>query len=240
MYFTFKGRDILDKVKKNLKYMGSLIITMLSLVLLIALMSSFVLLISKNNVADIFIIGLCCLSVILTNVYFLYILKKRMITNIPPLHIVLLIYNDVIFLSSIIPLFIVGEEQNKAGVKAVVTNIYVFYGATLVLMVVGFLLTIYLIKESIRKSNWWVFVASFPYIVTSWMIQRDYTSFKQFVHADNFTYKNVAKMLQDVDADMLLLNPSWYKFLSILIIILFLMMGMIAIENVWKKTSRWR
>lgn len=213
---------------------------MLTLVLVIVLTASIVLTIERSSFGDIVIISLCCLSVIAANGYLLYALKKRRIADIPPMRTILLIYNNVIFFSSLVPLFVIGTAVSVSGVKAVVTNIYVFYWIALGLMLTGFIITLFLISKSIRKSNWWVFLASIPYVVTSWIIQRDYTGFDRFVHADNFTYKNVAQMLKDVDRDMLLLNPTWYKFLSILIITLFLMMGMIAVENVWKKTSEWR
>lgn len=241
MYFiSFKWGCRLRKVKENFQYLASFVFTALAFVLVIAIMTSFVLLISGSNVEDVLVIGICIISVITINLYLLYTFKRDRIANIPSFKLILMVYNNVIFLSSLVPLFVAGAEKSVADVKAVVTNIYVFYGVTLGLMLFGFLLTIYLIKNSIKKSNWWVFVASLPYIFTLWIIQRDYISFRQFVHADNFSYKNVAKMLEDVDANMLLLNPTWYKFLSILIIVLVLMMGVIAVEVVWKKTREWR
>lgn len=230
----------LERLKNNFQRLASIVLTVLAFVLTVALVASFVLLASGSSIEKFFVLGLCFASVITLNVYLLYTLKKGRIANIPAFQVVLMIYNNVIFVSSLVPLFVFGVEQSEADVKAVITNIYVFYGVALVLMLIGLLLTISLIKDSIKKSNWWVFVASLPYIVTSWVMYRDYTGFNQFVHADNFSYKNVAKMLEDIDANMLLLNPGLYKFISILIIVLALMMGMIAVEVVWKKTSEWR
>src|SRR5690625_1205110 len=203
-------------------------------------MASFVLLVSGSSIENVFVIALCSVSVITLNVYLLYILKKGRIANIPAFKVILLIYNNVIFISSLVPLLKIGAGQGEDDVQSVVTNIYVFYGIALGLMLLGVLLTTFLIKDSIKKSNWWVIVERLPYIFISWIMYRDYTGFNQFVHADNFSYKNVSKMLEGIDADMMLLNPTWYKFLSILIIVLVLMMGMIAVEIVWKKTSEWR
>lgn len=230
----------MERLKKNFQRLASIVLTMLAFILTVSLMASFVLLVSGSSIEKAFVIALCFVSVITLNVYLLYILKKGRIANITAFKVILLIYNNVIFISSLVPLLKIGAGQSEGDVQSVVKNIYVFYGVALGLMLLGLLLTIFLIKDSIKKSNWWVFVASLPYIFTSWIMYRDYTGFNQFVHADNFSYKNVAEMLEDIDADMMLLNPTWYKFLSILIIVLVLMMGMIAVEIVWKKTSEWR
>lgn len=230
----------MERLKKNFQHLASIVLTVLAFILIVSLTASFVLLVSGSSIEKAFVIALCFVSVITLNVYLLYILKKGRIANITAFKVILLIYNNVIFISSLVPLLKIGAGQSEGDVQSVVKNIYVFYGVALGLMLLGLLFTIFLIKDSIKKSNWWVFVASLPYIFTSWIMYRDYTGFNQFVHADNFSYKNVSKMLEDIDADMMLLNPTWYKFLSILIIVLVLMMGMIAVEVVWKKTSEWR
>lgn len=229
----------MQKVKKNFKYLSSVIITAFSFVLVIAFASSSVLSMAKSDASPIWAISLCFISVFLPNLYWFY-MKKRVKKRIPAINMILIVFTNIIFLASLPPLFVADAEQTTTGVKEVVTNIYVFYGTALGFIILGFLITIYLLKDNIKKSNWWAFIASLPYIFTSWIMQRDYTSFKEFVHADNFSYENVANMLKDINADMLLLNPSWFKFLSILVIVLVLTIGMIAFEIIWKKTDRWR
>lgn len=217
-----------------------MIATALVFIIIVAFAASSALFMANKGVNEIWAIIFCFASIILTNIYLFYMLKKRKKENITAFAAIVGVFNNVIFISSLVPLFIQGVKQDAAGVKAVVTNIYIFYGVAIGLVVLGFLLTLFLIKEQINQSNWWVFAASLPYIFIGWIIQRDFNAFHNFVNMDDFTNNNVANMIRDVDADMLLLNPSWYKFLSVIIIVLVLMIGMIASEVIWKKTSGWR
>src|SRR5699024_3180474 len=149
-------------------------------------MASFVFLVLASSIANVFVMTLCSVSVITLTVYLLYILKTGRIANMTAFKVILLIYKNVILISSFFPLLKIGAGQGEDDVQSVVTNIYVFYGIALGLILLGVLLTTFLLKDSIKKSNWWVFVASLPYIFTSWIMYRDYTGFNQFVHADNF------------------------------------------------------
>lgn len=218
----------------------SLVIAVLSFIVPLYIFASFTLSMADTKAQYISVIVLWSLSVVVTNGYLLYAWIKKKLDNTPSLFTALLIFNNVIFISSLIPWFVYGKTVSEAGVKAVVSNIYIFYYTSIGLLVIGFVLTLFFTKKSIQKSNWWVFVASIPYIIIGWIIRSEFEGFKQFVNAHNFSYKNVANMLKDVDGDLLLLNPTWYKFLSIPVIVLILMMGMIACEFIWKKTSRWR
>jgi len=228
-----------QKIKENFKYLSSVVVTGLVLVFVIAFSSASVLSMATSDVSPFLAIGLCFISVFLPNLYWFY-MRKRPEKRIPAINIILIMFTNVIFLASLPPFFVADADQTASGVKEVVTNIYVFYGAALVFIALGILITIYLLRDSIKKSNWWAFLACLPYIFTSWIMKRDYTSFRQFIHADNFSYENVANMLRDINADMLLLNPSLFKFLSILVIVLVLTLGMIAFEITWKKTNGWR
>src|SRR5699024_3542099 len=129
----------------------------------------------------------------------LYTFIKKISADIPPLFTILLIFNNAIFISSLIPWLVYGESVSEAGVKAVVSNIYIFYYVSIWLLVAGLIITIYLIRKKIKKSNWWIFIASIPYIIIGWIIQREYVGFNEFVNAHNLTYQNVANMLRDVD-----------------------------------------
>lgn len=230
----------MDKTKKYFRYYVSLVIAVLAFIAPLYLFASFSLSMEDTKVQYASVIILWSLSVIVTNGYLLYALLKKKLAYIPSLFTILMVFNNVIFVSSLIPWFVYGKAVSESGVKAVISNIYIFYFSSIGLLIIGLVLTLILIKKSIEKSNWWVFIASIPYIIIGWIIQREYIGFNQFVNAHNFSYKNVANMLSDVDGDMLLLNPTWYKFISIPVIILILMMGMSAVEFIWKKTSSWR
>lgn len=230
----------MEKIKKYFRYCVSVIIAILAFIVPLYFFSSFSLSVTDTKFQYFSIVILWSMSVIVTNGYLVYTLLKKKIADTPSLFTVLLIFNNVILISSLIPLFVYGETVRESGVKNVISNIYIFYYFSVGLMVAGLIVTLLLIKKSIKKSNWWIFIASIPYIITGWIIQQEYMGFNEFVNADNFSYENVANMLRDVDGDMLLLNPTWYKFLAIPVIILIFMMGMILVEFIWKKTSSWR
>lgn len=228
------------KIKRYFRYYVSLVIAVLAFLVPLYFFSSLSLSMADTKVQYVLVIILWSLSVVSTNGFLLYALLKKKLADIPSLFIILMIFNNVIFISSLIPWFVYGEAVSVSGVKAVISNIYIFYFSSIGLLIIGLVLTLLLIKKSIEKSNWWVFIASIPYIITGWIIQREFKGFNEFVNAHNFSYKNVANMLSDIDGDMLLLNPTWYKFISMPVIILILMMGMIAVEFIWSKTSSWR
>lgn len=229
----------MKRVKDNLKSLFSVVVPALVFIFIIAFASAFALSMEKRGVGGMWAVAACIGAVIFINAYVFYVFKVRK-EKINPVLKIILVFSNAVFLSSLAPLFVQGADKDAAGVKAVVTNVYIFYGIAIGLIILGFLLTIYWMRESIQKSNWWVFIASLPYIFVGWMIQKDFISFHHFVNMEDFTNQNVANMIKDVHSDMSLLNPSWYKFLSILIICLVFMLGMIAVETTWKKTSGWR
>ncbi|EPM6858989.1 hypothetical protein ACTPGW_002615 [Enterococcus faecalis] len=228
---------------------ASLLIAYIAFVLFVALVTasamSFNGEISKNpflfhTLSDGLLVFFLALSVVTTNYLLIKSMNKKNTKDKAPIKQILYVFNDVLALSSIIPLFALNNKVNASGVENVVKNTYTFYYATLLFMVIGVCITVFLIRDYLKKSNWWFFIISIPYVIVGWFIQEDFSSFKLLVESSEFSYGKMASALDKVDLDLVMLNPTFFDFLAGIIVVLILVIGLIIYEKVWSKTKRWR
>lgn len=230
-----------------------MIVAILLMILLIALyitlFSSGAMMFSKevsNNifqlktVGDWVIVGLLITSVIFTNSYLYFAIRSKEKRVTRAFGILVGIFNNEMTILSLIPLMAVGLSANPDNIQRVVSNTNYFYIASIGIMGIGIILSMYLLRDRLARNNWWLFIIAVPHILVGWTAKTDYQGFQSFVHSSDFSYKNVANMLQDTDLDLLMLNPTWFKYMAVMIFILILLIGLIMYEFVWKKTKRWR
>lgn len=219
------------------------------MVLYIALFSSGALLfsteVSKNifqlkTLGDWVIVGLLITSVIVTNSYLYVVLKNKKEGLTSRIGIVVGVFNNAMLIVSLIPLTAVGLSISPDNVQTVIHNTEYFYMASLGTLVLGIICLMYLLRERLAKNNWWLFVIAFPHILIGWTMKTDYQGFQSFIHSSDFSYKKVADMLQETDLDLLLFNPTWFKCMAVMILVLILLIGLILYEFIWKKTKGWR
>jgi hypothetical protein len=233
-------------LKKWLLTFLSVVVTLILVVLLIALASAGAMSFSgkvSNNVfqlkavGDWLIVGAIIISLILTNFYLVVAGKNK---KIKPLGTIASIFNDEMLILGLIPLPVLGLKINPDNVQRVISNTKLFYYSSIVILIVGIVVLMYLLRDYLAKSNWWAFVIALPHVMLGWALQADYQGFKSFIQLSDFSYSKVAKMLQHSDLDLLMVNPTWFKCLAIIIVILVVLMGLVIYEYIWEKTKGWR
>ncbi|MBC2173973.1 hypothetical protein [Listeria booriae] len=153
---------------------------------------------------------------------------------------ILLLYNQTVFVATLIPLFVLGAPTTVSGVQRVIDNTYLFYYLTAAFLSAGFLCTLFAIQDAIEKSNWWVFIASIPYIMTGWMVSREYGAYNHFVKSEAFRFDEVVPKLKEQGVTALVWNETWFHLFAILLLILVLLLGGILVAITWEKTASWR
>lgn len=192
-----------------------------------------------NTTGDVLILTMLLLSAIFTNLCF-YFLKNKGGYSKNPLQAIVGVLNDEMLLLAIIPISVLGIDKSVNSVEIVVNNTEFFYVTSVVVMSLGILILILILRDRIRHNIWWLFLIAAPHIMIGWMLKADYQGFKAFINNPDFSYKKVAEMLNDANLNLAILNPSWFKCLAVMILILILVIGLIIYEFLWKKTETWR
>lgn len=152
------------------------------------------------------------------------------------------IYPVSLFLVSLIPLLVKNPMNLSAGsVKSAVNNTKIFFIVLYIALLIGFMLNLYLTKDYLIKSNWWILAVILPYLLTSLMTYNSQIAFSKFIHLEDFSYSNVSRMLNHTKyADVRLMNPLWYNVIALVIVSSILMIGGIVGVYIWQKTASWR
>lgn len=148
------------------------------------------------------------------------------------------VFLSAIFLGTICPLFLNDSQVNAKAVEKAVSNTYVFYYIVFGLLVVGFIASLIIAKDKLKKSNWVAFFLAIPYIVIGWKAQRAFVAFKELVLMDSFKENSVANMVKETHGELRMINSLWYELFTILVITLVLVIGVRMSEAVWKETSK--
>lgn len=193
-----------------------------------------------KTIGDWLIVSLLIASIVFTNVYLFFAFKNRKRYLVNPLGIIACIFQNELFLLSIIPLVVLGHKTNAENVQKVVWNTKLFYVSSVFILVLGIILLIVLLREYLKKSNWWIFLILIPHMMIGWVLKADHQGFILFIHSSDFSYQKVSKMFIDTHIGLLSINPSWFKCLAGMILILILVIGLIIYEFLWKKTKSWR
>lgn len=152
------------------------------------------------------------------------------------------VYPIALLIVSVIPLFIKYPfVRNTSSVKAVLANTKLYFIVFAVLLVIGWLVNLYLTKSALKKSNWWLFIVTLPYLLTSFLIYRRYVEVDGFFKLKHFKYETVAAMLRQLKIpDLRVMNPLWYETIALIILSLIILIGVVTGEIIWKKTKTWR
>lgn len=235
------------KLQRYFKWFASSLVSLLPSIALLALMSGLALSADfrlSNNIfqfkllGDYIISGLLLVVSILLNVLLFIKFKRGNLWQV-----ILLIFGESLFFSSLIPLGILHHISGKVtpqAVEKVINNTFIFSWVTIAFLLVGFAVTLFKARKRIAQSNWWLFAIVFPYIIASWVIQSDYRELKALTEASNFSYELFAEMLQYGDVNLLWLNQMWFKAIAGITVVVILVLGAIISENIWKKTKGWR
>lgn len=193
-----------------------------------------------KTIGDGLLVGLMTISIIFTIVYLSRFVKCQHERMIKPFAIIVSVFNIEMLIMSLIPLSVLGLSISVDNVSKVINNTKIFYYSTLVIMLIGVIAMIFLLKDYLVKNNWWFFLIAMPHIMIGWVIQTDYKGFHSFINLSDFSYKKVSEMLENMDMDLLMFNPTWFKCMAVMILVLIILIGMIIYEFIWEKTKSWR
>lgn len=153
-----------------------------------------------------------------------------------------LIYPVIMGIISVIPLFITKPRDiSAANVQATVQNTKLYFIVLYFALIVGCVITLFLSKSVLKKSNWWLFITALPYLLTSFSAIKMQNSFETLIHYSDFSFDNVSAMLRKTKMpDTRLMNPFWYKGISLIIVSFIGILGVLLGAVIWKKTRSWR
>lgn len=172
--------------------------------------------------------------------YIIYSLKNTK-AKYRPINRAVSIFLGSIFLSTIVPLFNLRRSINVESLKSTIHNTFIFFVVSTLLLCLGYLFTLVITKNTLKKNNWWAFLVGIPYIFIAWRLESEFKNLSNLVNMDTFKYSTLVKMIKDIKyTDVLMLNTLWYQFFALVIIILILMIGMMSFESIWEKTKRWK
>lgn len=172
------------------------------------------------------------------SVFFLIFNRKNGYKNITSLFM----YPIALFIVSVVPLFISHPEaRTAAAVRAGISNTKLYFIVFYVVLFVAYLVNLALSKSAFKKSNWWLFIATIPYMLTAFMVQKAQGSFIKFISLKDFEYSSVAKMMKVGHFnDVRLMNPLWYDTIGLIVASTILLIGVSLSAFIWKKTKKWR
>lgn len=151
------------------------------------------------------------------------------------------VYPIATFFVSLIPLFISATGKTPVAVKMAVQNTKVFFIAYYAVMVVAFIFNLYELRNAFKKSNWWLFIAAFPYELTVINIYVAQQAFYKLINLKYFSYQSMANMLSTMHfSDVRLMNPLWYQAVALVTASTLLILGVNLSEIIWQKTKKWR
>lgn len=152
------------------------------------------------------------------------------------------IYSTATFIPTIVPFFVRFDSKlNISLVKQVIFNTNLFFLITLVSMIFGYLLSLILIKEDLKRNFWWAFFFAIPYILTFFELKNRYNQFTSLLNLKEFSYKSLVQMLESLPkVNLVSINPLWFQLIINSIAFLILMEGGLLSVFIWKKTKKWR
>lgn len=151
------------------------------------------------------------------------------------------VYPISLFVISIIPLFVNATNKSPAAVKVAVNNTNIFMNTFYIVLIVAFIVNLYISRQALKKSNWWLFIVALPYVLTEIYVYQMQRVFIEFTQMKDFSYSNVSRMLNGMKfSDIRLINPLWYQTISLIVASTLLLIGVSFSEIIWKKTKKWR
>lgn len=151
------------------------------------------------------------------------------------------IYPIAIFITTLIPLFINPEGKTPSYVKLAVNNTKVFFVVYYIVLVIAFIANLFLSRSYIKKSNWWLFIAALPYLLTGIWVYGLQQKFMQLINLKYFSYTSLSAMLKNMRfRDVRLMNPCWYQTIALVTVSTLIILGVNLGEIIWKKTKKWR
>lgn len=146
-----------------------------------------------------------------------------------------------IFLLTVIPAVFNGQGKTAAAVAKTVTTTKAFCIGAYVISALGFGTTLIVTRKQLQKSNWWLLIIALPYMLLSWMAQRQQAALNQMLSVKGFSNASVAEMLQHMKhGQAALINQMWHTLITCLCAATLISMGVIVGEILWKKTKKWR
>lgn len=135
------------------------------------------------------------------------------------------VFGVTMFASSIWPLFYQPGKVTAATVKAMIQHTTITIYIAVACLVVGLIVTLILTRQSIQKSNWWVFIVILPYTFMSWFTYVTWQGFKSFTTAKNFDPNEVSRTLVAMNGKVNLINSIQFNLIAIAIIALTVFVG---------------
>lgn len=141
----------------------------------------------------------------------------------------------VMFVITLWPVFYQPNKVTAKTVTAMINHTEVTFWVAMTLLAVGTAVTLVLTRQSIRTSNWWVFIVVTPYSLLAFFTYMTWSGFENFVHAKNFDSVAVAKTLKVMKGQANLINNIQFTFMSLAIAGLIIFVGGVLSEFTWEK-----
>lgn len=142
--------------------------------------------------------------------------------------------------ASITYTLIYGATNSVKNVKAMVIGTQASLWGTVVLLIIGAIISLIMMRSRIAQNNWWAFATLLPYIAVGWFVQRYVISFQQFKAIKGFSYQSIYKMLIASHGKLNLMNEFQYTEIVMMLVTVITTIGLIIYAFIWKKTKNWR
>lgn len=237
------------KIRESYRFLFVILMMLLVGILLIASISALLLSltsITSDNVFSLQKAGdwlflIAWLASASLSVWTIYRASKQRALDRKTMPLILALFNLAILISSMIPLLTVNEHATEEGVRNVISNTGIFYYTAVGSLIVTFSVTLFLLRKKItERSNWYVFLASIPYVIAGWVIQRGYTALQELKQSNDYSYQMIANALSDNHQYPYMINEKWFTFLALIILNFILILGVNLLEFIWHQTEAYR
>ena len=152
------------------------------------------------------------------------------------------VYTISIFIPTLIPLAVTKPAKTTTkNIAFAVFDTKVFFITLYVTLVIGFIVNIYLVRNLLKKSNWWLFIISLPYMFTSFLAISYHRAFLNLTQYSDFSYRNLSKMFTSFkQVDIRYMNSLWYQVIAFVVVSMIFLEGVNIGAFAWKKTKKWR
>lgn len=146
---------------------------------------------------------------------------------------------SVVMLPATFYFLAVPRKTTLEYVKQAILVTHISWYLSLALLVAGLIYSAWLINGYLKRSPWYVFLITLPYVLVYAQVAPQFSAFNNLLAMSSFTTKNLYLMLNKFHGNLLLMNTASFSQFAIAIFILAIWMGVSSYAFIWKKTKNW-